>query len=98
MILIKATGFRIGSFSKKIHQPFIRYNPLFLNQLEKCLSTLKNPISDRDNSSRKSSWIDEKLPSSWIPYAKLARLDKPIGSNLLYIPCTWYSLLEYFLN
>lgn len=29
------------------------------------------------------------LPESWIPYAELMRLDKPIGTWLLYSPCTW---------
>jgi hypothetical protein len=32
----------------------------------------------------------EKLPVNLQPYAYLARLDKPIGTNLLFIPCTWY--------
>ncbi|KAG9290758.1 hypothetical protein G9A89_011721 [Geosiphon pyriformis] len=36
-----------------------------------------------------SSWIDQKLPANFVPYAKLARLDRPIGTWLLYIPCTW---------
>ncbi|AOA64108.1 4-hydroxybenzoate polyprenyltransferase, mitochondrial (4-HB polyprenyltransferase) [Komagataella phaffii CBS 7435] len=30
-----------------------------------------------------------KLPEKWIPYAELMRLEKPIGSWLLYSPCTW---------
>lgn len=29
------------------------------------------------------------LPVSWIPYAELMRLDKPIGTLLLYSSCTW---------
>lgn len=29
------------------------------------------------------------LPVAWQPYAKLARLDKPIGTWLLFSPCTW---------
>ncbi|GKV21313.1 hypothetical protein SLEP1_g31305 [Rubroshorea leprosula] len=35
------------------------------------------------------SWIDLYLPSSIQPYAKLARLDKPIGTWLLAWPCMW---------
>lgn len=30
-----------------------------------------------------------KLPAKWIPYAELMRLEKPVGSWLLYTPCTW---------
>lgn len=30
-----------------------------------------------------------KLPTKWIPYAELMRLEKPVGTWLLYIPCTW---------
>ena len=30
-----------------------------------------------------------KLPAKWIPYAELMRLEKPVGTWLLYIPCTW---------
>jgi 4-hydroxybenzoate polyprenyltransferase len=31
----------------------------------------------------------DKLPASWIPYAHLSRLEKPIGSWLLAWPCFW---------
>jgi len=34
-----------------------------------------------------------KLPEKWIPYAELARLEKPVGTWLLYIPCTWSILI-----
>ncbi|ODQ77461.1 hypothetical protein BABINDRAFT_23602, partial [Babjeviella inositovora NRRL Y-12698] len=30
-----------------------------------------------------------KLPAKWIPYAELMRLEKPVGTWLLYSPCTW---------
>lgn len=30
-----------------------------------------------------------KLPEKWIPYAELMRLEKPVGTWLLYIPCSW---------
>ncbi|MBA0688981.1 hypothetical protein Goari_006733, partial [Gossypium aridum] len=35
------------------------------------------------------SWIDVYLPRGIQPYAKLARLDKPIGTWLLAWPCMW---------
>ncbi|KAI4344852.1 hypothetical protein L6164_012039 [Bauhinia variegata] len=35
------------------------------------------------------SWIDSYLPRQLQPYARLARLDKPIGTWLLVWPCMW---------
>ncbi len=34
------------------------------------------------------SWV-EKLPMAMRPYARLARLDRPIGTWLLFWPCAW---------
>ncbi len=39
-----------------------------------------------------SGWVS-RLPSAWIPYALLARLDRPIGVWLLFIPGLWGVLL-----
>ena len=36
-----------------------------------------------------TSWIDLYLPKHVQPYARLARLDKPIGTWLLAWPCMW---------
>lgn len=33
------------------------------------------------------------LPSSWIPYAELIRLDKPTGTYYLFLPCLFSTLL-----
>ncbi|KAL9030532.1 MAG: hypothetical protein Q9196_001353 [Gyalolechia fulgens] len=33
------------------------------------------------------------LPSSWMPYAELARLDKPAGTYYLFFPCLFSTLL-----
>jgi 4-hydroxybenzoate polyprenyltransferase len=38
-------------------------------------------------------WADRLLPEAWKPYARLARLDRPIGWWLLLWPCWWSSLL-----
>jgi 4-hydroxybenzoate polyprenyltransferase len=35
------------------------------------------------------TWIDDYLPLSARPYARLARIDKPIGTWLLFWPCAW---------
>jgi len=34
-----------------------------------------------------------KLPSSWVPYAELVRLDKPTGTYYLFFPCLFSTLL-----
>lgn len=35
------------------------------------------------------SWVDRLLPQRLRPYARLARLDRPIGTWLLLFPCWW---------
>lgn len=35
------------------------------------------------------NWIDRWAPASFSPYARLARLDRPIGTWLLLWPCWW---------
>ena len=41
---------------------------------------------------RRDGWI-LRLPSRWRPYALLARLDRPIGAWLLFLPGVWSILL-----
>lgn len=40
-----------------------------------------------------STGLISKLPSSWIPYAELIRLDKPTGTYYLFFPCLFSTLL-----
>ncbi|WP_442771896.1 4-hydroxybenzoate octaprenyltransferase [Paenirhodobacter enshiensis] len=35
------------------------------------------------------NWVDTRAPASWRPYLRLARVDRPIGTWLLLIPCWW---------
>jgi 4-hydroxybenzoate polyprenyltransferase len=37
----------------------------------------------------RDGWVDRWLPAGWRPYARLARLDRPIGTWLLLFPCWW---------
>jgi 4-hydroxybenzoate polyprenyltransferase len=37
----------------------------------------------------RGSWIDRLLPAAARPYARLMRLDRPIGTWLLLFPCWW---------
>src|SRR5436309_2474356 len=39
------------------------------------------------------NWVDRWAPSPVRPYLRLARLDRPIGSWLLLLPCWWSSAL-----
>jgi len=39
------------------------------------------------------NWVDSHAPSWTRPYLRLARLDRPIGSWLLLIPCWWSTAL-----
>ena len=41
----------------------------------------------------RQSWIEQHTPASWGPYIRLARLDRPIGTWLLLLPCWWSMLL-----
>src|SRR5262245_63398687 len=39
------------------------------------------------------NWVDSLAPAWTRPYLRLARLDRPIGSWLLLIPCWWSAAL-----
>jgi 4-hydroxybenzoate polyprenyltransferase len=41
----------------------------------------------------KGGWVDRVLPVAARPYARLARLDRPIGTWLLLFPCWWGTAL-----
>ena len=42
---------------------------------------------------RASGWV-ARLPPAWRPYALLARLDRPVGVWLLFLPGVWGILLS----
>ena len=45
--------------------------------------------SDRVADAAPENWVDRYLPAGAIPYARLMRLDRPIGWWLLLLPCWW---------
>ncbi len=47
------------------------------------------PVADRV----RGHWADRYLPLSWRPYARMARLERPIGWWLLLWPCWWSSAM-----
>src|SRR5262245_22651224 len=44
----------------------------------------------------RASWFDRLIPRRWHPYARLARLDRPIGTWLLLLPGWWAITLAGF--
>jgi 4-hydroxybenzoate polyprenyltransferase len=47
--------------------------------------TAAAPVADAP----KGNWVDRYAPAPWVPYLRLSRADRPIGTWLLYIPCLW---------
>lgn len=45
------------------------------------------PASPDLNDIQTDNWVDRWLPASWRPYARLCRLDRPIGTWLTLLPC-----------
>jgi 4-hydroxybenzoate polyprenyltransferase len=45
------------------------------------------PASRDLNDIASDNWVDRWLPRSWRPYARLCRLDRPIGTWLTLLPC-----------
>lgn len=53
------------------------------------MSQVNQPIQNTKNDMPADSWIDRFAPLASRPYLKLARLDRPIGTWLLLLPCWW---------
>ena len=48
----------------------------------------------RPTDANPNGWVDKVLPASWRPWARLMRLDRPVGVWLLLWPC-WWSLMLF---
>ena len=46
-----------------------------------------NPAAPDLNDITAGDWVDRWLPRAWQPYARLCRLDRPIGTWLTLLPC-----------
>ncbi|SMH43023.1 4-hydroxybenzoate octaprenyltransferase [Mesorhizobium australicum] len=54
------------------------------------MTTLSRPdLSDIHH----GDWVDRRMPQAWRPYARLARLDRPVGIWLTLFPC-WAALIQ----
>ncbi len=51
--------------------------------------TNPDPADTRVADAPPENWVDRHAPASFRPYARLARLDRPIGWWLLLLPCWW---------
>ncbi|KIK08371.1 hypothetical protein K443DRAFT_85083 [Laccaria amethystina LaAM-08-1] len=67
------------------------YNALFCARKTFAVSQVPFVLSSRKNftsSGPRKSWVD-RLPQKAQPYVHLTRIDKPIGTLLLFYPCAW---------
>jgi len=55
--------------------------------------TVESNSDNRVADAPRGNWVDRFLPARMRPYARLARLDRPIGWWLLLWPCWWSSAL-----
>ena len=62
------------------YRPHSKYSSTAGESKETPKSPLSPPLS--------GTWVD-RLPASWLPYAHLSRIEKPIGTWLLAWPCFW---------
>lgn len=53
------------------------------------MTQVNQPIHNTKNDMPQDSWIDRFMPEAVRPYLKLLRLDRPIGTWLLLLPCWW---------
>jgi 4-hydroxybenzoate polyprenyltransferase len=60
------------------------------------MTEASNPTHIADAKAR--NWIERFAPSALLPYAQLARLDRPIGWWLLLLPCWWSLALAQISN
>jgi 4-hydroxybenzoate polyprenyltransferase len=59
--------------------------------------TLPSPFQGEGNLSDipRGGWLDRRVPPGLRPYARLMRLDRPIGTWLLLFPCWWSLALAW---
>ncbi|CAL9226607.1 unnamed protein product [Arabidopsis halleri] len=88
-------NYQVWSKGKELHQEKflgVGWNYRLVGGMSSSSSVLegKPKKDDKEKSGvKEASWIDLYLPEEVRGYAKLARLDKPIGTWLLAWPCMW---------
>ena len=107
------TGGRTGAVSNTIiHKQSPRISSLSPIALKLPLQVRKSPllatlttstttspsISTQDAYRPPSTGILSYIPTAWVPYAELMRLEKPAGTIYLFLPCLWSTLLASTLT
>lgn len=62
---------------------------------KKNLNITTKPRAPFVQDARADHWVYRFLPNTSVPYAQLARWDRPIGWQLLLIPCVWSLALAF---
>ncbi|XP_010439149.1 PREDICTED: 4-hydroxybenzoate polyprenyltransferase, mitochondrial-like isoform X2 [Camelina sativa] len=91
-------NYQVWSKGKELHQDKflggVGWNYRLVGGISSSSSSImegkpKKDDEEKSDGVKKASWIDLYLPEEVRGYAKLARLDKPIGTWLLAWPCMW---------
>ncbi|MBB6307263.1 4-hydroxybenzoate octaprenyltransferase [Xanthobacter tagetidis] len=57
------------------------------------MSSTEGPAAPHIADAARGNWVDRRAPASLRPYLHLARVDRPIGTWLLLLPCWWSTAL-----
>ncbi|SCU77726.1 LANO_0A01112g1_1 [Lachancea nothofagi CBS 11611] len=90
--LVKSTGRQLFSRNQRLISNTLVLSRLnsSLTQHEKVVAFSTEQLKEaRETRLKGLGPYVSKLPAKLIPYAELMRLEKPVGTWLLYIPCTW---------
>lgn len=79
--------------SRRIHSSASRSTSLAIDQKESSNPALDPASEPLPKYEPPKTGIISILPSSWVPYAELVRLDKPTGTYYLFFPCLFSTLL-----
>ncbi|KAI8142695.1 UbiA prenyltransferase family-domain-containing protein [Fennellomyces sp. T-0311] len=95
---------QLNQSQRLVQKPIVNYIQRQWVQSTSSQSTAAAPglVNTDDNDTKPKriiygSWID-RLPEKIAPYAFLARIDKPIGTWLLYWPCAWGITMATYSN
>ncbi|WP_085592561.1 4-hydroxybenzoate octaprenyltransferase [Thalassospira sp. MCCC 1A01428] len=53
------------------------------------MAQVNQPLNQTKNDMPADGWVDKYMPAPVRPYLKLARMDRPIGTWLVLLPCWW---------
>ncbi|KAH9973075.1 4-hydroxybenzoate polyprenyl transferase [Lactifluus volemus] len=82
----------------RCHSAFSPFRPLLRSRPNGVAKVLAVVYSTTQTTITPTTWVD-RLPQKVQPYVYLTRVDKPIGTLLLFYPCTWsITMASYALN